>query len=274
VVVATLLLLCAVAIVATVVKRRIANTPSIQEQLRAPEFLLAILVLVYGACLTYAGWKTVISFDSRLLYPMLPEVALLIGAGVALIERFAAADRARRVMVRALAGMLVISYLGLHMQSLRVEQTSSLKANVTRDLEERLPVGTKAHAFIKSLLGPSDVIMSNLGQATGYVLQQPTISFVSPEYSKIIWDESSIQAVAAQFGAKLLILHHAPDQPLENQVPSDFLRRLAAGAASPLLIPLAHTASVTVYKLNLPPDPTFRVSHDDSSASEANTNYR
>jgi hypothetical protein len=214
----------------------------------------SILFGVYVVCMTYAGMTTVISMTPRMFAPMVPFGLLLVGGLLAI----ASAGTRRRTDASRLTRAGVI--LGACCMTLYLVSSAIAIANPPEDrreataraLEQVGPDGRSSRDAVLAIARPSDVIIANNGQATGFVLTRPTISLIDEHFSSTRWTEEAVRDLVDRYGASTLVITRPSEGFEEEFLPSDFIRGLAAGEA-PTWLRLVHSTSwVHVYEASAP----------------------
>ena len=170
-------------------------------------FLLAICVVVYSAGLIYAGVRTVISFGTRMFLPMLPLYLLLLGMGM---NRFVSRvpTRARRTWLTVGLLLVAVGYVGVNARDLYYHSTlPPLYEFLAPMYAKPIADGSTLRQWIDSNIGANDVIIATEGQATGYLLHRPTISLISPEYSRARWECDEVKHLMRSYRATYVILY-------------------------------------------------------------------
>lgn len=210
---------------------------------------LCVLAMTYLGCMAYAGLTSSISYGiPRNFLPVIPLLLLLFGL---LLHSLLAAQpvltRSGRILPAALlAGVCLYSYLNLMVFRLpRVDHV----ADVSREMDIPGPGGVSARDAIQKIVLPGKVIIANNGQAVGYALARPTMSLVGPNYSSHEWNENAIREAMRRFNAQAIVIE-APKGEVTgdgDQIPSEFVRRLAKGEA-PAWMKLVHkSGDIFVY---------------------------
>ncbi|MEH2609793.1 hypothetical protein [Bradyrhizobium sp. AZCC 1693] len=226
---------------------------------------LLLLVLVYSACMIYAGLTSVISYGVRMFVPLTPLLILLLGIAFNEMMRvLPRADASRRLFLFLLIGSLV-PYAFLNLSALR--NPSPLDVSVLAGpLDSKGSAARSPRAVIRELAGENGVIVANNGQAAGYVLQRPTVSLIGQEFSTVEWNESTLLETAQRFNAAaVLIVGDAVARQLsrgigqgadvKNDLPSRLVEELAHGNP-PQWMKLVHRSDgILIYVPDLPSDP-------------------
>jgi len=189
---------------------------------------LLLLVGVYVACMFYAGLTTVISYGTRMFVPLLPLLILLIGLEVHSILTTPARPNASRTPALLALGASLCFYVIVNVFLILRPSAPSDPSSFTRTVE-----GISAQSMVRSLTGPTGVIVANNGQAVGHVLGRPTVSLVGPHYSAMEWNEKAVREAVHQFNAAAIVIYvpTAAESNNDDFVPSPFVRQLAQGDA-------------------------------------------
>lgn len=210
-----------------------------------PTGLLSTYVAVYCAGMIYLGVTSVISFDTRMFYPLLPFLLLLIGSAA---RPALASNPALRHGLWAALAVATISYLGINARSYLQQRPPAPHEIVARELEQPVAPGVTLRSWLTARLPGGATIVADRGQAVGYVLHRNVLSLISQEYSSQHWDEDAVLAVMRVYGAHHLILFedNSRDPVLAE---SPFLSALLQGdPASPLTLEV-RTPNVAVFHL-------------------------
>jgi hypothetical protein len=178
-------------------------SPSLESKLKGAAIDVLILVVVYSACMFYAGLTSVISYSVRMFVPLTPLLILLVG--IALNEMMRVLPRASsRLPLVLLIGSLV-PYAFLNLSALRNPPPMNVSV-LAGALDSTEGAAKSARAVIRELAGPDGVIVSNNGQAVGYELQRPILSLVGQEYSTVTWDEPTLRAIMQRFHVAAVLI--------------------------------------------------------------------
>lgn len=201
-------------------------------------------ILVYCAAMVYAGHVSVISFGPRMFLPMLPLFLLCLAILVDLAHRRLAAG-GRRFLVVAVA-VMACAYVAVNVRSIRSQPATPAPDQLVRAaLGAETAPGQTLGAWIDANIPAGQVIVATHGQATGYVLQRPTLSLVPQEYSSRLWDEAEVRTTMQRFHARYLIVYPGDDPELYG---SPFLAGLPAGTHPAWLVPAALAQGVRIFR--------------------------
>jgi hypothetical protein len=195
--------------------------------------LLVVYMLIYSSGMIYVGLRTLIIPQVRYFLPMLPLYLLFLGT-CANWSIPPTCGRARKALASALLVIFVGGYIGTGLRELaapcapaRHEILASLYAQPTAD-------GQPLLKWVESHLRANDPIVAADGQATGYLLQRPTIGMPNSDYTLVRWECQEVARLMRQFGAGYLIVYkpdpRANDDWLLTQ--SRFIASSASGKPS------------------------------------------
>ncbi len=192
---------------------------------------MLVLAAAYAACMLYAGLTSEISYGTaRNFVPLLPLLLLLFG--VMLRTLIPKLERRRVHLPLAALAICFCCYLYLNLLVIRKPLADQVVAvNVRLDGSGGGP--TSARAAILNRVGPRGVLLANNGQATGFVLDRPTVSMVGPAFSRVVWDEETVRATILRFHVAAVVISPPVQRDPEDDddIPSPFVRQLARGNA-------------------------------------------
>jgi hypothetical protein len=204
---------------------------------------LVVFAGVYSAAMIYAGIASPISFGPRMFYPLLP-VALLLGALLLSVARDAVDTR-----IVLFLGAATVSYAVINVHHLVEAPSPAPHQLVERELAEESAPGETLRRWLDANVGRDETIVSNRGQATGYVLDRRAVSLIAHEYSQQSWDEDAVAALMHRFGARWLVVYTDGREDVVVTSESPLLARLARGEAPPpWLTVAARTRDVIVLR--------------------------
>jgi len=210
-----------------------------------PAGLLSAYVAVYCAGMIYLGVTSVISFDTRMFYPLLPFLLLLIGS----IARPALSPRpALRYGLPAALAVAAVCYLGINARSYLHGRPPAPHEIVARELEEPVAPGVTLRSWLAARLPGDATIVADRGQAVGYLLHRNVLSLISQEYSNQHWDQGSVLALMRAYGAHhLLLFEDGSRDPVLAESP--YLSALLRGNSPEPLTLDVRTHDVAVFHL-------------------------
>jgi hypothetical protein len=211
---------------------------------RGPGFLLvAVVAGVYALLMFYLGLTSVISYDTRMFFPILP---LLLLAFAALVSPPRAPRRAAQALAWASAAAYVLSgSLGFAASKHR-SAPDEVAARWALPAADGRPLGD----WLVDRLRPGEPLVASDGQVTGYVLHRPVVSLLESEYSDAVWSEPEIAHTMERFHARFLILYTHPTSSgaAAVQRESPFLAGLVADKPATGLTPAARNAGILIFQ--------------------------
>jgi hypothetical protein len=225
----------------------------VPESARAPLALLALVIAIYCLGMIYLGVFSVISFGTRMFYPVLPLALLALGYLFTRVEALTCGRPLRRLGLVASAALLTICYAGINARGViaAAEISPAQTARARFQAPEVFPAsdGRPLRDWIDENVPPSAVIVATDAQPTGYVLDRRVVALTEAEYSDEIWSEETVDALMATYGAEFLILYpeeHASRVPAQRESP--FLAGLIEGKLPPYLVRAARSREVIVFR--------------------------
>jgi len=210
--------------------------------------LLLVYVVVYNAGIIYLGMFSVISFGSRMFYPLLPVYFLLSGL---ILTRLQALPGARSAPLAwtACAAIIVGSYWSINLENTMVHRPMSPDRVVEASFAVPSGTGGSLRSWFDANVPLGAVIVATNGQATAYVLKRKVISLVGSYYSDQRWDEKEVRALMQRYGAAFLILYPRIDPMIEPvQQESAFLQALIEGRRPQWLQLAADNGQVMIFQ--------------------------
>jgi hypothetical protein len=171
--------------------------------------LVGFCVAVYSAGIVYAGLRTPISFGTRMFLPMLPLYLLILGHGLSWLSSHWSAG-ASSLMFKAVVSLSLLGYLGSNARDLREPLKPAEYEVLAKEFAEPIANGQSLRSWVQEHILPTDRIFAEDGQATGYLLQRPTVSLVGPRYSRMRWECDPLQREMGRFRAHYLVLYKNP----------------------------------------------------------------
>ncbi len=220
--------------------------PQSRRPLRAFSFL-ACYIAVYFAGMIYLGVTSVISFDTRMFYPILPCILLLLGLPLSVGRARIVPSPRRRTAFAAGLLVSIAAYCSINSRSYTHPLPEPPHAIAARELSGTVERGLTMRSWIESHIPTTQTIVANRGQATGYLLKRNTVSLVSSEYSDQQWNETSVRSLMRTYASHFLILYAGDggDAVLHE---SAFLSSLARGQIPAWLTVAARNRDVTVFR--------------------------
>lgn len=205
-------------------------------------------LIVYCAGMLYLGVTSVISFEPRMFYPVLPVMLLLAARGLQTSFAGLRADSARPMVAYAALSVVTIGYLVINGRSYVAPMHEAPDRIVARELGPELPAGTSLRSWLETHVPAGDTIVSNRGQASAYVLHRKTVSLISDEYSDQRWDEESVRTLMRTYGAEYIVVYFGDGgDPVLHE--SSFLSELARLSTPNWLQLAAHNRDVAVFRV-------------------------
>jgi len=212
--------------------------------------LLLVYVVVYNAGMIYLGMFSVISFGSRMFYPVLPVYLLLSGL---ILTRVQALPSARSTSVAwtwtACAAAIVGSYWGINLENTMAHRLVSPDRVVEASFALPSETGGSLRSWFDANVPVGAVIVATNGQATAYTLRRKVVSLVGSHFSDERWGEKEVRALMQQYGATFLILYPSIDPTIESvQQESPFLQGLIEGQRPQWLQLAAENSKVMIFQ--------------------------
>jgi hypothetical protein len=208
---------------------------------------MAIVAMTYLACIVYAAANSMISFNDRLFFPVMPLALVLVGFAITAIQRRIPVRWGERWWCGIWLAVAVV-HAALHFSApLRAAMPNELD-EISGVLDRQVTAAATGRQVILSLTGEHGVVMSNAGQASGYSLNRPTISLVIPKFSSIEWTESNVRANMKSFAVKALVVYKPAPDSLIRELPSTFLTELGAGEVPSWLKKVADSEYLVIYR--------------------------
>ena len=134
---------------------------------------------------------------------MLPIYLLLIGMGMSwLLSR-----RPNRVWFKPVVLLIVVGYAGVNARDLYEPRAKARYEILAAEYEFPSADGRPLREWVESHVPRTETIVSTDGQATGYLLQRPTLSMVSSLYSPVRWECAEVKKQMERFHANYLFLY-------------------------------------------------------------------
>lgn len=192
--------------------------------------LLVAISSLYFCGMTYLGVVSVISYGTRMFFPMLPLFLLLLALPLA---------KARALGRRDLALVLVAcaAYVASNASTLR-ETKAAPHELVEARLTQPTSNGTTVRAWLESHAEKDEGILASNGQATAYALHRPVVSLTDAEYAELPWDAKRVNDVMDRFHLRYVVLYPQVDS-----------RVAGVQEESPLLSALVHERPADGFKL-------------------------
>jgi len=210
--------------------------------------LLLVYVLVYNAGMIYLGMSSVISFGSRMFYPLLPIYLLLSGLVFTRVRALPGA-RSTRLAWTACAAMIVGCYWGINLENTMALRSVPPDRVVEASFAFPSRTGGSLRSWFDVNVPLGTVVVATNGQATAYALKHKVVSLVGSHFSDQRWGEKEVRAVMQQYDATFLILYPSIDPTIESvQQESPFLQGLIEGRRPQWLQLAAENSKVMIFQ--------------------------
>lgn len=210
--------------------------------------LLLVYVAVYNAGMIYLGMFSVISFDSRMLFPLLPVYFVLLGLILTRVQRLPGTPSASLAWT-VCASILIASYWGINLESTMAHSSSPPDRAVAASFGVPSATGRNLRSWLETNVPPEAIIVASNGQATAYALKRKVVSLVGSHFSDERWDEHAVRHVMQEYGAGFLILYPQIDPMIEPvQQESPFLQGLIEGRRPQWLQLAAENGQVMIFQ--------------------------
>ncbi len=231
--------------------RRLATASNVHTVFRGTFpgiLLLLIYAAIYNAAIIYLGMSSVISFDSRMFYPLLPVYFLLAGFALARVLNLPSARSTSRAWT-ACAVLIVGPYLGINFENTMARRLAPPDGFVEASFALPSQTGGTLRSWFDANVPLSAVVVATNGQATAYALKREVISLVGSHFSDQRWGEKEVRAVMRQYRASFLILYPHIDPTIEPvQQESPFLQELIEGRRPRWLQLAAENGQVMIFQ--------------------------
>ncbi len=218
----------------------------------SPGAMLFGLVASYAVMMVYAGITTMISFGTRMFYPLLPELLLLLALVITRLVPDSSSLKWRSLSLVGIAAICASS-LWLNANSLIVKPLyANYKQLITERFDEPTREGVPLATVLDRIIPRNSVIAAIDGQAMGYVLNRPTLSLVEKHFSTIDWTEVRVYETMRFYGAQYFLAFKGDAKDKQPSVlrESPFLAGLAEGRAPAWLKLLTSNSRILVYRLS------------------------
>lgn len=223
--------------------------------------LLFTFVAVYSVGIVYIAMTSIITFGTRMFYPLLPLLLLGLAAGVADVERAWVTTPQRRWAFLGVLAAATLAYGAVNVSNIRAVPRSAPHYLVVARLSEPLildaltppnqpkPARFSMHAWIDRNIPRDAVVVASDGQATSYAVQRPAVSLVDSGFSATKWTEESVRELMRTYHAEFLILYpRAHSWRIPVQAESPFLAAVLQGQLPSWLTLVADNLEVRVYR--------------------------
>jgi hypothetical protein len=239
------------------------RTESILRLREAPYWsslvLLWAYLAIYSLGMIYLGVVSVISFGTRMFYPILPLLLLSLGHLLGGIEKAVQKTSPRRLVLLGSTALLTACYLVINVRSLGAEPTVVPHQLTEARFAAQTADGEPLRAWIDANMPEDAVLIATDAQPTAYVLKRRTVALTESEYSDEVWGPSELQALMTSYGADFIILYPTAHPSLvAAQRESPFLAGLLEGELPPWLGLAAENKHVKVFRRLAPPQAVHR----------------
>lgn len=215
-----------------------------------PSFVLLWAYLaIYSLGMIYLGVVSVISFGTRMFYPILPLLLLSLGHLLGGLESSIREISSRRFLLLASAALLTACYVVINVRSIGADPT--LVPHQLTEARFKAPTaeGAPLRAWIDANMPADAVLIATDAHPTAYVLKRRTVALTESEYSDEVWGASELQALMDSYGADYIILYPTANPALvPAQRESPFLAGLLLGKVPPWLRLAAENPDVKVFR--------------------------
>lgn len=213
--------------------------------------LFFIYALVSTAGMIWLGMTSVISFGTRMFYPLLPlyivAAVLIVSRGSKLVGSGEKPARYRQ----ALAVLFLVLYGWVNLREFNTPREPSGLDNLRDAYAKPMANGQPLHEWIDANIGNNEAIVADAGQITGYFLERPTLSLIESEYSTATWDQQTVTTVMHRFHARFLILNLAiPAEEAPVRTESNFLQKAICCRINPGFHVVAENQDVRIFQVN------------------------
>lgn len=216
------------AAVLLVVTRR-SSLPSRNAGLPA---MLWLYVVVYTAGMIYLGIVSMISFGTRMFFPLLPILVLSIAAWAASAMRGLVAGGARWRALTVAFALAAGGYVLLNARSLARPLSPAPHEEIARWLNRPVQDSPTLRDWMERHIPSGQTLVASEGQALAYLTNRPVISLVNSAFSSQVWDEAAVHETMRRYKASYLMVYpgaSADYAPVQSQSP--FLAALSRDVA-------------------------------------------
>lgn len=204
--------------------------------------MITIFVGAYSAAMVYAGVTTVITYSSRMFFPLLPALALAAAMAVDSIL-----ISSRKEISTLLLTVLIICYGAINARNILVPHNTERHEQLDLILGSTLSDNKKS---LKTVLTegthPEQTIIANSSNALNYVLDRRILAIPFREYSSKEWSLDTLKMLAKQYSSRYLVLFKDDQQILTDHA---FLLSLGRGTHPKWLQPIYISNDVALYEI-------------------------
>jgi len=199
---------------------------------------------IYLGGIAAIAFRAVISYDSRMYLPVLPELIALF-----VMEVEVAIGRQRgwlRAAGPGIAACLLLGYCSANALSGAPSRADGFQ-KTKQALLQADATGLSVERRLGQELEPGEAIAATNGQMAGYILKRRTLSLVGLPFGRMPWNEHTLRTQTSRFGTRyLLVFRDAALDPVVEQ--SQLLAALADGRATPWLRLVSATRDLCLYR--------------------------
>ena len=241
--------------ICVVALRRPVKPRSVVLEARRPAagwWVLLAASSIYLGGIAAIAFRSVISYDSRMYLPVLPQLIALVVMGVELTIWRLPQKGWLRSAGPGIAACLLVGYCVANALSggragadgFQQTQQALLQADAT---------GLSVERRLSQELQPGEAIAATNGQMAGYILKRRTLSLVGLPYGRMPWNEGTLRTEMTRFGTRyLLVFRDAALDPVVEQ--SQYLAALGDGQAMPGLRLVSATRDLYLYRAVTTPE--------------------
>jgi len=231
------------------------KSPSAVLEARRPTegwWVLLAASSIYLGGIAAIAFRSVISYDSRMYLPVLPQLIALCVTGVDLAIRRVPQNGWLRSAGPGIAVCLLLGYCVANGLS-GVRRRADGLQETQRALMEADATGLSVERRLGRELEPGEAIAATNGQMAGYILRRRTLSLVGLPYGRMPWNEHTLRTEMSRFGTRyLLVFRDAALDPVVQQ--SQLLAALGDGRATPWLRLVSSTRDLCLYRAVATPE--------------------
>jgi len=219
---------------------------------RAPLVLLVSYLAIYCLGMIYVGVFSVISFGTRMFYPILPLLLLALGYLLGDVDKAIQTTSSRRRLLHILNGstaLLTVCYFAINARSLQVKPAPAPAQLTNARFAAPGVDGRSLRSWVDAHIPRDAIIITTEAQGTFYALKRKTVALTESGFSDVVWDESHVETLMVSYGAYFLILYPSAESGVAAaQRESAFLAGLLAGRRPPWLRLAAENQDVKVFR--------------------------
>jgi hypothetical protein len=195
----------------------------------APLLLLVSYLAVYCLGMIYVAVFSVISFGTRMFYPILPLLLLALGYALNDIVKALQTSPRRRALAGSVA-LLTVCYFAINARSVLVTPGPAPAQVTNARFASPGADGQSLRSWVDAHIPRDAIIVTTEAHGTSYALKRKTVALTESGFSEMVWDEPHVEALMHSYGAQFLILYpHAESWSAVVQRESPFLAGLLEG---------------------------------------------